>query len=378
MPAARSILPSLLLCALAACSGGDEAAPVDPGGDPGGGPGGGPPASGWSTQVGLGAPRDVRDADIYGVDVDLNEGGTALAAWEEDGWFASDVAVGSAWVAWRRAGAWEPPVKVSDGPGRAVAPRVALNDAGAAVVAFEVIAHDLEGGGIASGTVWARRWTNGAWTAAVRLSDAPGAPHELYASRPRVGIDGAGRALVAWEQRNVSSSPANAVWASRFDGSASSAPFLVSDGTIYAASADVAVAANGAAAVVWVQHTNPYDPNQSGGGPPNPNVWARRFDGSAWSAPQRIGADLLDYEGCERPAIVMDGVGRAFAIWQEHRLDENRIAAARLDPARGWSARAVLDASTSSVDHRSFPSVAVAARAARSRCGRPTRRTGRS
>jgi hypothetical protein len=352
MSSARSVLPSLLLLALG-CSGAGDPAPENPGGGPGGGdPGGGQPASGWGTQVELGAAGNTASVEIHGVDVDLNAGGTAIAAWEEDG-----DTTGSAFIAWRRAGAWEPEVAVSDGFTRAVLPRVALNDAGAAVVAFEVVEHDVAGL-IASRTVWARRFVDGAWTAAARLSDAPGAPYELYASRPRVGIDGAGRALVAWDQMNVSSTTPSSVYASRFDGAAWSAPALVSAGTIYAAWADVAVSANGTAAVVWVQDANPYDPGRSGGGPTNPNIWARRFDGSAWSAPQRIGADLLDFEGCERPGVVMDGVGRAFAIWEEHRLDQNRIAAAHLDPAAGWSARAVLDASTSSVDHRSFASIA--------------------
>jgi hypothetical protein len=87
-------------------------------------------------------------------------------------------------------------------------------------------------------------------------------------------------------------------------------------------------------------------------------VWVRTFGGSAWFPQRRIGADLLDYEGCERPQVVMDGAGRAFAVWEEHRLDDNRIAAARLEPGNGWSPREVLDASTSNVDHRPWPSIA--------------------
>jgi hypothetical protein len=348
---ARSAFPLLLVFVLA-CSGGGNPVPTNPGGGPGGGgPGGGGPASGWSSQVEIGAARDTFYVEIYGVDVDANEGGTAIGAWEEDG-----DTTGSAWIAWYRSGAWEAEVKVSDGFAHAVLPRVALNDAGAAVVAFEVVEHD--GPGIASRTVWARRWVDGAWTAAERLSAAPGAPYEFYAFRPRVGIDGAGRALVAWDQQDNSTSIPASVYASRFDGTAWSAPSLVSGGTIYAAWPDVAVSADGTAAVVWVQDTNPYDPGQST--PSNPNIWARTFDGSDWSAPVRIGADLEDYDGCERPSVVMDAVGRAFAIWEEHKynLDENRIAAAQLAPGGGWSARAVLDASPSKLVHRSFPSIA--------------------
>src|SRR5689334_16418995 len=117
MPAPRAALPWTILVAIA-CSGGSGPR-TDPGpGNPDGGAGGAP-ASGWSARVEIGTARDTASVEIYGVDVDLNAGGTALAAWEEDG-----DTTGSAWVAWYRGGAWEPAVKVSEGFARAVLPRV--------------------------------------------------------------------------------------------------------------------------------------------------------------------------------------------------------------------------------------------------------------
>ena len=219
---------------------------------------------------------------------------------------------------------------------------------------------DLDGNGWPrSRTVWARRWESGAWTAAERLCDAPPADGELYASRPRVGIDAQGRALVAWDQLDVSLPRPNSILGARFDGISWSAPFLVSGGALYAAWADAAMSAGGSAAVVWVQDTNLYDPGQSGGGPSIPNIWARAFDGASWGAPQRIGsADLADYEGCERPAVVMDAAGRAFAIWEEQRSAQNRIVSAALDPAGpSWGAPATL-ASSALGDYLSFASIA--------------------
>jgi hypothetical protein len=61
-----------------------------------------PPPSGWSAQATIGAARNDATVDIYGVDVDLNEGGTGIATWEE----AGDTS-GSVWVAWYRDGAWQ-------------------------------------------------------------------------------------------------------------------------------------------------------------------------------------------------------------------------------------------------------------------------------
>jgi hypothetical protein len=309
------------------------------------------PAKGWSAPVQVGAARNIAQIEIHGVDVALNDAGTALVAWDED----ADTA-GSAWIAWYRAKAWQPALQVSEGSVHAHLPRVALNASGAAVVAFEVVEH--EGPGIASRTVWARRWTGVAWTAAQRISAAPTASYQLYASRPRVGMDGAGRAFVVYDQQDSSSPAPPAIYASRFDGAQWNAPMRVNDGTLYAAWGDLAVNADGTAVVAWVQSTNPHDPNRSGGGPTNPNIWARRFDGSAWSAPLRIGADLADYEGCERVRVVMDGAGRAFAIWEERKRDVNRIAAARFSPGSGWSARDVLDSAGATAEHLSFPAIA--------------------
>jgi hypothetical protein len=352
-----------------ACSGGGTRTPNGTPGDtpdPGGGtanPGGGPPGTGdggtaapadWQTQLAIGTRRAANDIEIYGVDVDLNEGGTGIAVWEEAG-----SEFGTVWVAWYRGGIWTPPLQLSEVGAHAVLPRVALNDAGDAVVAWEVVGHDSLGG-IPNRTIWARRWASAAWTPPVRLSDPPSAPYTLYAWRPRVGIDAQGRALVSWDQDHVSDTTPPAIAASRFDGTNWSAPMLVSDGTISSAWSDAASSAGGSGAVIWVQDTKPYDPNRSGGGPRIPNIWARIFDGASWSAPKRIGsADLLDFEGCERPAIVMDAAGRTFAVWEEHRRDHNRVVSARYDPAGGgWSAPASLSASTSSVDYLSFPSIA--------------------
>lgn len=316
--------------------------------------GGAQPPRGWAAQIAIGAQRDASNIEIYGVDVDLNESGTGIAVWEEAG---DGFDFGTVWVAWYRNGAWAPALQLSDPTGHAVLPRVALNDAGDAVVAWEAIHHDTFGG-IASRTIWARRWTAGAWTGAVRLCDAPLEPYTLYASRPRVGIDSSGRALVSWDQDHIGDP--NAIAASRFDGATWTAPVLVNDGTMYSAWSDAALSANGSGVVVWIQYTKPYDPSQSGGGPTIPNVWARVFDGSEWSAAQRIGtADLADFEGCERAAVVMDAYGRAFAVWEEHRLDRNRVVSARSDPAGPtWSAPASLASSNASFDYLSFPSIA--------------------
>lgn len=300
------------------------------------------PPSGWSDQN-IGISRNFASVDIYGVDVDLNEDGIGIATWDE-AWDSS--VAGTVWAAWYRGG-WEAPVQLSGTSEQAVLPRVALNDAGDAVLAYEVVDVDV---GILSRTIWARRWVNGAWTPAVRISAAPASDYDLYASRPRVGIDASGRALVAWDQTDVSLPRPNSILGAYFDGTSWSSPFLVSDGVTYAAWADVAVSADGSAVVAWEQATSAL----SG------NVWARVFDGTGWGAPARIGPDdLVDYEWATRARAVMDGSGRAFVVFEENRPGGNRIGVARLDPqGPTWAAPDTLASSAASTDYLSFPSIA--------------------
>lgn len=277
------------------------------------------------------------------MDVDLNEGGTGIAVWDEAWW---GTVGGHVWAAWYRGG-WEAAVQLDGASETTVLPRVALNDAGDAVVAYEVVDLDV---GVLSRTIWVRRWVDGAWTPAERISAAPTADYELYASRPRVGIDGQGRALVAWDQTDVSLPRPHSILGAYFDGTSWSSPFLVSDGVTYAAWADVAVSADGSAVVAWEQETNAL----SG------NVWARVFDGTGWSDSQRIGPDdLVDYEWATRARAVMDASGRAFVVFEENRTDGNRIGVARLDPTGpAWAASDTLASSAATTDYLSFPSIA--------------------
>ena len=245
------------------------------GGGAGPGPGPGPndpPSPGWGASAQVGLTRDANTVDIFGVDVALNAAGVGIATWEED----ADT-TGSVWIAWYRGGAWEAPVRLSDPSAHGLLPRVALNDAGDAVVAFEVVEHD--GAAIASRTVWARRYTGGAWLDAERLCAAPPAPSVLYASRPRVGLDASGKALVVWYQQQSGTAftihvepPSKRVDVERAvrgerrrDERA-----LARRGRLRRRTRRRRVGAG----------HEPYDPNRSGGGPSNPSVRARVLRGT--------------------------------------------------------------------------------------------------
>jgi hypothetical protein len=103
----------------------------------------------------------------------------------------------------------------------------------------------------------------------------------------------------------------------------------VSDGTRYAYEAGVGLSADGSTALVaWIQDTNLYDPNKSGGGPTNPNAWARSWKGGAWGAAALIGNALADYTGTERIDLAVNSGGDAAAVWEE-----SRIATSATDPS---------------------------------------------
>lgn len=351
MAAFRLLLLPALCCAIISCSPpGQSRDGLDGGLDGGqdGLDGGATLLQGWNPKKEIGIPRDSFSVEIAPVDVDVNAGGVGVAVWREFGDYSNEV-----WLAWFRGNVWEAPTQISTAGTVAFGGSVALNDAGQAVVAWSV--KQIGTGGIVEHeTVWARVWKDGTWTAAQRLSTQPSSPQTLYARSPQVGIDAAGRAWVVWDQWE--SSTPSTIQASRFDGATWSDPVPVSTGDRSAQEAHVAVSSGGSAVVVWIQQKYLYDP---GGGPTSSAAWARTHNGTSWDIARRIGDDLADYNGSERPHVVIDATGRAFAAWEEFRTPPSwRIAAARFTPdGTGWAAPEPL-AIGASTEHQDFLSIA--------------------
>jgi hypothetical protein len=315
-----------------------------------------PLVPGWNPTTQVGPTRDGFSTEIRNVDVDLGSSGTeALVVWEEAG-----DARGSVWARRFAKGAWLPEERLSGDDVHASIPRVAFNDAGQGAAVYNVLERDAAGEALGR-TVWFRRLEGTRWSTPERLSPEPAAASQslFEASDPRVGMDGAGRITVVWSQYAFNDPDRSGLYTRRHDEVSWGEPLRLDDGSLPASDPQLAVGAGGRAVAVWIQDTNPYDPGKPGGGPRVPNVWARTFDGSAWSLPARIGPELTDFEGTERPVVAIDAEGRAFALWEEHRSEQARIGAVRFDPALdAWGEPATIASSVAPTDHLSFLSVA--------------------
>lgn len=193
--------------------------------------------------------------------------------------------------------------------------------------------------GITSRTLWAARFSGSAWEAPVRVSAAPAADYQRYAMNPEIAADGSA-AWVVWMEQD-SSTPWG-IWAARFDGGTWSAPERLSSGDRSCGEPQVASDGAGGAVVVWRQDTNPGDAAHQGLS--IPNIWARRYARGQWEPALRIGsADLAGADGAERPRLAMNASGAAVAAWSETRGATTSAMGAVLGPS-GWSAPAALGA----------------------------------
>lgn len=357
------VLPLLLLAVLTGClppvdpSGGDAGVTGDAGTDDAGVDAGLALVPGWNPTTQLGPTRDGFSTEIRNVDVDLGAEGTdAIVVWEETG-----ETHGSVWARRFVDGAWQPELRLSEAGIKAGVPRVAFNAAGQAVVVHEVHERNTNGESLGR-AVWFRRLGEAGWSTPERLSPEPPTfeSGSLFEARaPRVALDDSGRVTVAWTQYASDDSARSGLFLRRHDGTTWGEPLRLNEGSLPASDPQLAVGAGGRGVALWIQDTHPYDPGRSGGGPRVPNVWARSFDGTTWGPPTRIGPELADFEGTERPVLTIDASGQAFALWEEHRLEEARIGAARFDPERGaWDAPVTVASSAAPTHHLSFLSVA--------------------
>jgi hypothetical protein len=311
------------------------------------------PSSGWNASTLIGTLRDALSYTIYTPSVALTSNGVGFVVWNE--------VVGSCGRIWanRYAGsAWGSVLEI--GTAQALAPSIAANAGGDAVAVWtqRLWSGANCSGAITGNEVWGSRYTaaSGVWSAPFRISVAAPPNSTIYAFSPVVALDSAGHATAVWLQDGLSS--VRSVWQSRFDGAVWSTPALLSNGTRACYEPVLGQDGSGNVFALWPQDTNLYDPNQSGGGPLLPNIWAARFDAAAaaWDAPRLIGsANLSPYDSVERPHIAANAGGQAMAVWEELRGTKMSIVAARY-VSGAWSTPIAIDASS---QNASWPAVAI-------------------
>jgi hypothetical protein len=198
-------------------------------------------------------------------------------------------------VSWREpGGGWSPAVSFRVGPGRLMdAPRLAADDSGRALVAWQAFVVDANGF-LRSEGVFAAAWADGSgWGPLGRLSE-PGAEAFVLDAI----VDGTGGGAASWFDR------ADRLWLSRLTVAGAFSPAEVVPGAKPLPSA-MAFLPGGDPLVVW----------SSG-----PSVFASRKRGTVWSPPDTLQSAAGDPEGVmDRVAVAANARGEALAAWTRYQ-----------------------------------------------------------
>jgi len=193
-------------------------------------------------------------------------------------------------------------------------PAVATDGGAGAVAVWE----SGTGGPIEAST----RATDRGWTAAAALS-------RDGARDPSVAMDPAGNAIAVWEWQPVGKARTIEMSTASPDGTWRS-PTMVSTPGASAHDAQVAVDGRGRAVAAWRRHTNGADAVIE--------VVAQRTDGT-WDMPRAISADGAR---ARRPRLAVAPNGAAALVWEQRLHGNHVVATATRDPAGTWSDPAVV------------------------------------
>jgi hypothetical protein len=300
------------------------------------------PVAGWTGPERIDGGEARRASTAYAPSLALDDGGSALAAWDSEGVVAARLSA---------TGGWLPPDRIAGSPSSV--PKVFLDAAGRGFAAWTLrgeayarrfepaggwgettrftaeagwsftgwgeVAFDAAGqallvwpqtqGSIGPGRVWSASYAGGRWSAGVVVSTGGGS-----AVNPHVGIDGAGVGTAAWNESQAG------IASARWERGAWGAPRLV----VSAPSAGpvrLAVSAGGDAMVAW----NETDASTGRG-----RVWAARSAGGSWGSREALQASGNPPND---PTLAMDPCGDAVAIWAEHEGGQKRVWANRYETA---------------------------------------------
>ncbi len=314
--------------------------------------GGGPISSGGgATPIRIGYQRSA-SYTLSAPQVALNDNDIALVAWQEEYLSGSSV-----WVNLLTGGNWDTAMAIDTQD--ALDPQVAVAPNGNAVVVWTKKVFDVNHLAIVSNTVWARRYVDGTWSPATRISAAPVSDNTFYAFSPAVATDLNSNILVVWTQDDPDTA-ARSIWSARHNGNSWGAPLRLSNGTRNTYDdARVAVDATGNFIAVWTQDTNLHVSGNPAGDV-IPNVWARRYNASGagtWETAAMIGdAGLATNDGASRPRIAMNSGGDAAVAWEQRKGGVVSIATNLYRAAIWGTTPVVVDTATAPA---SWPAIAL-------------------
>jgi Bacterial Ig-like domain len=276
------------------------------------------------------APVQIVDTgvdDIYSVAAGSGGSASVIVAWAQtENGFASDATA----IYWRRytpAAGWEPAQLVAQSTADHSSLSLAMRaDGSGALTWYETTSN--------SNAIMASRFDPGSgWTPAQRIDTATGA---LAAAK--VGVSDGGVVIAAWSQ--VLTGPGGDVFATRYDpANGWSAPEHLSAGFSLpgrSSLSSLAVAADGRAAVTWVQGLTVF-----------PYISSSYYTpGQGWTAPERVENGAGSSSSAQ---VVIDHLGTAHAVWEQADSPNTYAHVSRRDPATGaWSAAQSISNSASS------------------------------
>ena len=248
-----------------------------------------PQGPSWGTAV-LIQYDNSRDAMLP--QIAMNDAGVAIAVWMQ-----SDIPHFNIWanrfdgVSWGTAEMIE-----TDDAGDAMLPQIAMDDTGAAIAVWR------QNDGTRN-NIWANRFDGVSWGTAEMIETGDAGDAML----PQIAMDDTGAAIAVWRQNDGTR---NNLWANRFDGvSWGTAEMIETDDTGDATLPQIAMDGTGAAIAVWTQN----DDNSVN---LRANIWANRFDGSSWGAPELVETNSTSL--ATLPQITMDDTGAAIAVWIQY------------------------------------------------------------
>lgn len=204
---------------------------------------------------------------------------------------------------------WGDPEEIAGGGGSVEEARVAHGPDG------EMLALISRKDALGTPRIYAIRYVEGwGWTPSGDPIDA-GAGSAQF---PRIAFAPDGTAWAIFRQGD----PNRRTYATRWDGTAWSAPKAIDGGLENAVQQQLAVGADGNAVAVFVH-----------GGPVDSRVYANRSAGGAWSGPTAVSGNVGLVSG---PSIAVDGDGNAMIAYVKHDGEHDRVYVNRYEPSVGW------------------------------------------
>ncbi len=252
--------------------------------------------SAWGDPMQIINLEPLEPGESYGpAQVGIDAAGSATAVWLNSG---------NVWASRFDGISWGSAVLVNDGSGTVLQKgelHFATNAAGNTIAVWEQNTED-------GCYIWANRFDGTAWGTAEPISVVPtgNAPNPT-----QIAMNDNGHAIAVWEQTAESG---YTIWANGFDGKAWGTAMVIEQmpgpsRTIKMAF-QIEMSAAGKAVVVW---DNCYRSNFPMS---YHNIWAKYFDGTAWTAAERI--SIGDETGnAARPQIAMDAAGNAMVVWTQ-------------------------------------------------------------